>query len=335
MDNGGIPVDGDLARRLYRDMVLGRRLDQEAYSLQRQGELALWLMSLGQEAAQAGSINAIRGTDYVFPSYRDHVAGLARGISTQELLRQWRGATHGAWDPESHNFHIYSLVLATQLLHAVGYAMGVRLDGSDTVVLTYFGDGATSQGDASEAFNLAAVTRSPVVFFCQNNGWAISTPTEAQFSGPLVDRAAGFGLDAVSVDGNDAIAVFVETQRAVERVRSGGAPAFIEAHTFRMAGHSTSDDPLKYRSVGIVDHWASQDPVDRMRKLLHREEWADEAYFIALAGEAEALAAETRDACFNIAEPDLGDVFRATLTTETPLLQLERQRFEQFKGSFL
>ena len=330
-----LEVTGDLVRGLYRDMVLGRRLDQEAYSLQRQGELGLWLMSLGQEAAQAGSIRALRADDRVFPSYREHVAALCRGISPTELLSQWRGASHGSWDPERYHFHIYSLVLATQTLHAVGYAMGVRYDAADSVVFTYLGDGASSQGDASEALNWAAVTSAPVVFFCQNNGWAISTPASKQYASPLRERAKGFGLDAVSVDGNDVLAVHAATRRMVERVRAGGAPGFIEAHTYRMSGHSTSDDPKRYRDDAEAARWQAHDPVERVRLLLTARGWADEDYFATVASDAEELATRTRRECRALPEPSLSDTFRATLCEEPESLRREREAFETYLESFL
>ncbi|WP_413797030.1 thiamine pyrophosphate-dependent dehydrogenase E1 component subunit alpha [Streptomyces iranensis] len=330
-----LDVTGELVRGLYRDMVLGRRFDQEAYSLQRQGELGLWLMSLGQEAAQAGSIRALRADDRVFPSYREHVAALCRGISPTELLSQWRGASHGSWDPERYHFHIYSLVLATQTLHAVGYAMGVRYDAADSVVLTYFGDGASSQGDASEALNWAAVTSAPIVFFCQNNGWAISTPASRQYAGPLSERAKGFGLDAVSVDGNDVLAVHAATRAMVERVRAGGAPGLIEAHTYRMSGHSTSDDPKRYRDQAELARWEAHDPVERVRLLLTARGWADEDYFATVASEAEELAARTREECRALPEPSLSDTFRNTLCEETEALRREREGFETYLESFL
>ncbi|MBI0293815.1 pyruvate dehydrogenase (acetyl-transferring) E1 component subunit alpha [Streptomyces sp. PRKS01-29] len=332
---GMLDVTGELVRGLYRDMALGRRFDQEAYALQRQGELGLWLMSLGQEAAQAGSIRALRADDRVFPSYREHVAALCRGIPPAELLSQWRGASHGSWDPERYHFHIYSLVLATQTLHAVGYAMGVRYDAADSVVLTYFGDGASSQGDASEALNWAAVTSAPIVFFCQNNGWAISTPASKQYAGPLSERARGFGLDAVSVDGNDVLAVHAATRAMAERVRAGGAPGLIEAHTYRMSGHSTSDDPKRYRDHAELARWEAHDPVERVRLLLTARGWADEDYFATVASEAEELAARTREECRALPEPSLSDTFRHTLCEETEALRREREGFETYLESFL
>ena len=220
-----LTATGELCQTLYRDMVLARRLDEEANHLQRQGELGLWLSCRGQEAAQVGSIRALRADDHVFPSYRDHAAALCRGIGPAALLSQWRGVSHGSWDPAAYRFHIYSLVLATQLLHATGYALGVQADrrsdpALDEIVLVYFGDGAASQGDANEALNWAAATDAPIVFFCQNNQWAISTPSSAQSRAPLHRRAAGFGLRSACVDGNDVLAVYEAAGKAIARARA-------------------------------------------------------------------------------------------------------------------
>ena len=263
-------IDDDLARVLYRDMFLARRLDREALALQRQGELGLWLQCWGQEAAQVGSIRALRDDDYVFPSYREHAAALVRGVTPSELLGQWRGITHSGWDPHRTNFHFYALVLGTQTLHATGYAMGTVLDGGDRVTATYFGDGSASQGDVNEAINWAAAGSVPVLFICQNNQWAISTPTSLQRRTPLYQRAAGFGLRSYHVDGNDALAVHAVTSAAADVVRRGEGPALIEARTFRMAGHSTSDDPGKYRSAAEMDEWQAKDPLTRLQRLLEK-----------------------------------------------------------------
>ena len=327
-------VTPELGRELYRWMVLARRLDQEAYNLQRQGELGLWLSCRGQEAAQIGSVSALRASDHIFPAYREHAVGLYRGISPAELLASWRGCTHSGWNPARYRMHIYSLVLATQTLHATGYAMGVQADGADEVVLAYVGDGASSQGDANEALNWAAVSQAPVVFFCQNNGWAISTPAAEQFRTPLHARAAGFGLRAAYVDGNDALAVHAVTADVVAGVRAGGGPAFIEAMTYRMAGHSTSDDPRRYRDDAEVDQWQARDPLPRLAALLAGQGWADEEFQAALAAEADGLAADTRRECLALAPPALADTFRNTLVEETALLSQERTAFTTFKESF-
>lgn len=242
--------------------------------------------------------------------------------------------THGSWDPDRYRFHIYSLVLATQTLHAVGYAMGVRYDGADEVVLAYLGDGASSQGDANEALNWAAVNRAPIVFFCQNNQWAISTPNRKQFANALHLRAAGFGLDAVAVDGNDVLAVYQATRDMVERVRAGGRPGFIEAYTYRMSGHSTSDDPKRYRDDQELTTWQASDPLERARTLLVERGWADTEFFHGVDDDAEQLAADARRACLTLPEPSLSDTFTSTLCAETAHLRDQRRSFESFKESF-
>jgi 2-oxoisovalerate dehydrogenase E1 component alpha subunit len=328
-------VEAQLCRDLHRDMVLARRLDAEAYSLQRQGELGLWLQCRGQEAAQVGSVRALRDTDWVFPSYRDHAAAMCRGIGPEELLAPWRGVRQGGWDPQAHRFHIYTLVLAAQLPHAVGYAWGAQLDGSDEIVLTYFGDGASSEGEANEAFNWAVTRAAPVLFFCQNNQWAISTPTSAQFGAPLHRRAAGFGLATQLVDGNDVLAVHTATARAADGVRSGEGPALIEAVTYRMAGHSTSDEPRRYRSDAEIDHWSALDPIDRLRRLLEAREWADGAFFDDLDTEADDLAAEVRRVCRAMPDPDADAMFAHTLAVETPAQAAERAGYAAYAASFL
>jgi 2-oxoisovalerate dehydrogenase E1 component alpha subunit len=335
-----LDVTGELCRGLYRDMILARRLDEEAHNLQRQGELGLWLSCRGQEAAQVGSIRALHGSDQVFPSYRDHAAALCRGLGPRELLSQWRGTSHGSWDPTDHRFHIYSLVLASQLLHATGYALGVKADRiSDPsiaeIVLVYFGDGAASQGDANEAFNWAAATDAPIIFFCQNNQWAISTPARTQSRSQLHRRASGFGLSSTLVDGNDVLAVYAATQAAAASVRAGGPPAFIEAVTYRMAGHSTSDDPGRYRDPAEMETWQARDPLARMRTLLDNAGWADERFYATLAAEARHLAADTRSACLALDAPALEDTFRNTLVTETPALRAEREQYTAYRESFL
>ncbi|WP_312026391.1 thiamine pyrophosphate-dependent dehydrogenase E1 component subunit alpha [Rhodococcus aetherivorans] len=330
-----LDVTPELCRTLYRHMKLARRLDEEALALQRQGELGLWLQSSGQEAAQVGSISALRPTDYVFPSYREHAAAMVRGITPTELLVQWRGNQHSGWSAKRYNFHICTLVLAAQLPHAVGYAMGAQRDGTDEVVTAYFGDGASSEGDASEAFNWAATTAAPVLFFCQNNQWAISTPTHRQMRTPLHQRAAGFGLASHLVDGNDVLAVHAVTQHAAETVRSGGGPAFIEAMTYRIAGHSTSDDPGRYRSAGEVEDWKSRDPLHRLELLLDARGWMDADFRDSLDRECAALAAETRRSCLELQTPDMTRWFDHVVAEPGPHLHQQRDRYQELLSSFL
>jgi 2-oxoisovalerate dehydrogenase E1 component subunit alpha len=322
------PLDIGLARGLYRDMVLARFLDREAVALQRQGELGLWLQCEGQEAAQVGSVRALADRDHIFPSYREHAAGLARGLGPGELLAQWRGVAHAGWDPFKQNFHFYSLVLGTQTLHATGYALGCKLDGADAVTVVYFGDGSASQGDVNEALNWAATMSLPILFFCQNNQWAISTPTSKQSGTPLHQRAAGFGLRSWWVDGNDALAVHAVTAEAVEGIRSGKGPAFIEAETYRIGGHSTSDDPKRYRTPQELESWKSRDPIDRLRIVLEDHE-VERDWFGAVESEGHALAAKTREECKALQAPDLADLFSEVYAEPHPV-ERERAAYESF-----
>ncbi len=262
-------------RGFYRDLVLIRRFDAEATALQRQGELGLWASLLGQEAAQVGSGRALRPQDYAFPTYREHGVAWCRGVDPVNLLGMFRGVNHGGWDPNEKNFHLYTIIIGAQTLHATGYAMGVQRDGNvgtgdddrDTAVIAYFGDGATSQGDVSEALVFAGVNNSPVVFFCQNNQWAISEPNEKQTRAPLWHRARGFGFPGIRVDGNDVLAVYAVTKAALDAARSGQGPTFIEAYTYRMGAHTTSDDPTKYRVSAEVEVWKHRDPIERLQAL--------------------------------------------------------------------
>lgn len=224
-----LDIGADEVRAIYRDLVLVRRFDAEAVALQRQGELGLWASLLGQEAAQVGSGRALAAQDMAFPTYREHGVAWTRGLDPARLLQMFRGVNHGGWDPAEHNFHLYTIVIGNQALHAVGYAMGVQRDGAvgdgdGTAAIAYFGDGASSQGDVSEAFNFAAVYNAPVVFFCQNNQWAISEPSERQMRAPLYKRAVGFGFPGVRVDGNDAFACLAVTRAAMNAPPTGTRP---------------------------------------------------------------------------------------------------------------
>jgi 2-oxoisovalerate dehydrogenase E1 component alpha subunit len=323
-DGERLGIDLDIAKDLYKDMVLARRFDREALSLQRQGELNLWLMSWGQEAAQVGSIRALRTSDMVFPSYREHAAALSRGITPAELMSQWRGLAHAGWNPSEHRFHIYSLVLGTQTLHATGYAAGAAIEGTDEVVATYFGDGAASQGDVNEAFNWAATASLPVLFFCQNNQWAISTPTAKQMRTPLHVRAAGFGLDAYHVDGNDVMAVHAVTSQAVDRIRLGCGPALIEAQTFRFGGHSSSDDPKRYRSDSEFASWEVRDPLLRMGAYL-RGVGVGQDFFEDLEHEANDFGDSVREVCKSLVGDPLDDMFDRVYAEPHALLAAEQQ----------
>ena len=336
-------LTADDLRGFYRDMVVVRRFDNEATSLQRQGELALWVQSLGQEAAQIGSGRALAEQDFVFPAYREHGVALTRGVDLLELIHLFRGYRHGGWDPVAHNFHLYTLVIGSHTLHATGYAMGVQRDGRvgtgdpgrDMAVMAYFGDGATSQGDVNEALVFAAVNNAPLVLFCQNNQWAISEPTTRQTRVPLVRRGGGFGVPSVRVDGNDVLAVHAVTREALERARTGGGPTFIEAYTYRMGAHTTSDDPTRYRSHGEEDYWRQRDPIDRVRTLLITEGLADEAFFAEVEAEADAMAEATRTYCRSLPEPPAVTMFDHVYAAPHPLVAEERAWFEEYERSFV
>ncbi|WP_069813478.1 pyruvate dehydrogenase (acetyl-transferring) E1 component subunit alpha [Streptomyces sp. TP-A0874] len=321
-------------RGLYRDMLLTRRFDAEATSLQRQGELGLWASLLGQEAAQIGSARALRDDDYVFPTYREHGVAWCRGVDPSNLLGMFRGVNNGGWDPKSNNFHLYTIVIGSQTLHATGYAMGVAKDGADAAVIAYFGDGASSQGDVAEAFTFSAVYNAPVVFFCQNNQWAISEPTERQTRVPLYQRAQGYGFPGVRVDGNDVLACLAVTRSALERARSGEGPTLVEAFTYRMGAHTTSDDPTRYRQDEERVAWEAKDPIARLRAYLEREGFADEAFFAEVDEESEALGKRVRDAVRAMPDPDPMAMFEHTYADGHALVDEERAQFAAYQASF-
>jgi pyruvate dehydrogenase E1 component alpha subunit len=329
-------------RALYRDLVLVRRVDAEATALQRQGELGIWASLLGQEAAQVGSGRAMAPQDYAFPTYREHGVAWCRGVDPLNLLGLFRGVNHGGWDPNEKNFHLYTIVIGAQTLHATGYAMGIQRDhavgtgepGRDAAVIAYFGDGATSQGDVNEAFVFAAVQNAPVVFFCQNNQWAISEPSERQTRIPLYKRAAGFGFPGVRVDGNDVLAVYAVTKAALDNARNGNGPTFVEAFTYRMGAHTTSDDPTRYRVSAEVEVWKERDPIARLRAHLVANGMADEDFFNALEAESDELAAHVRQGCLDLPDPKPLDMFEHVYVDEHPLVAQERAEFAEYLESF-
>ncbi|WP_240796387.1 pyruvate dehydrogenase (acetyl-transferring) E1 component subunit alpha [Streptomyces sp. RFCAC02] len=329
-----LDITDDELRGLYRDMVLSRRFDAEATALQRQGELGLWPSLLGQEAAQIGSARALRPDDYVFPTYREHGVAWCRGVDPQMLLGMFRGVNHGGWDPNTNNFHLYTIVIGSQVLHATGYAMGVAKDGSDAAVLAYFGDGASSQGDVAEAFTFSAVYNAPVVFFCQNNQWAISEPTERQTRVPLYQRAQGYGFPGVRVDGNDVLAVLAVTRAAAEHARSGQGPMLVEAFTYRMGAHTTSDDPTRYRPDDELAVWEARDPILRLRRHLERLGAADAAFFTALDEESDALARRVREAIRTMPDPDPMAAFEHVYADGHTLVDEERAQYAAYLASF-
>ncbi len=327
-------VSDDQLASLYEDMVVIRRIDTEATALQRQGELALWPPLLGQEASQIGSARALREDDFIFPSYRDNGVVYCRGVDLTDIVRVWRGNASSGWDPYSINVATPQIIIGAQTLHATGYAMGIQNDGADSVAMTYFGDGATSEGDVSEAMVFAASFQSPVIFFCQNNHWAISEPVKLQSHIQIADRAAGFGIPSVRVDGNDVLAVMAATRMAVDRARRGGGPTFIEAVTYRMGPHTTADDPTRYRDANELEDWAGKDPISRLKSLLDRKGLLGEELQSRVAAKADAVAKEMRAGCINMPEPEALDVFKHVYSTPNSWLDRQRDHYSRYLDSF-
>jgi pyruvate dehydrogenase E1 component alpha subunit len=284
-------------RALHRDMVLTRRLDAEGVALQRQGQLALWAPCRGQEATQVGTAHALAPGDFVFPSYREHGVLLGRGAKPADYVLAWRGEEHSAYDHTTINAAPPQIIIGAQSLHATGWAMGAQRDGSTDVAVAYYGDGATSQGDVNEAMVFASSFRAPVVFVCSNNQWAISEPVTVQATYPIAGRAPGFGIPSLRIDGNDALACVAAMRWALDRARRGEGPSFIEAVTYRMGPHTTSDDPTRYRDAAEVDEWAQRDPIARLEAYLRAEGMLDDSGMDEVARTADALAAEVRAAC--------------------------------------
>ena len=269
-------ADTDL-RSLYRSMLLGRRLDERMVRLQRQGRIGTFAPTKGQEAAQVGSIYTLRPTDWMVPSFRETAAMVWRGWPIEKLLLFFSGHLEGGQPaPDQHDLPI-TIPVATQLPHAVGLAYAAQYRGDDVVVMAYFGDGATSEGDFHEAMNFAGVWHVPVVFVCQNNQWAISVPLKKQtHSRTIAQKALAYGLPGIQVDGNDVLAVYAATREAVERARAGDGPTLIECVTYRLGVHTTADDPTKYRSDLEVAMWEQKDPLTRFRAYLEKRNLLEE-----------------------------------------------------------
>jgi TPP-dependent pyruvate/acetoin dehydrogenase alpha subunit len=257
------------SEHIYRAMLRGRRFDELALALQRQGAIDTYAEAKGQEGAQVGAVLGLESGDMVFPSYRQPSVALERGVSPVELLRQYVGASFCPWDWRRLGYAPYTIPVGSQTAHAVGWAWASRLRGEPHVCLVFFGDGAASQGEVHEAMNYAGVFGVPVVFFLENNGWAISLPAAQQTRAEqLVSRATGYGIAGVRVDGNDVLAVRTVVADARELARSGRGPTLVEAVTYRIGGHTTSDDPRRYRLETEVAEWQERDPLKRFRASL-------------------------------------------------------------------
>jgi 2-oxoisovalerate dehydrogenase E1 component alpha subunit len=336
-----LDITDDEIAALYRDLVLVRRIDTEAIALQRQGELGLWASLLGQEGAQVGAGRALKSHDMAFPTYREHGVAWCRDVDPLALLGLFRGTNLGGFSPHEHNFNNYTIVIGAQTLHAAGYAMGVVRDGAvgtgdperDTAVLAFFGDGASSQGDVNESFVFAAAGNLPVVFFCQNNQWAISEPVATQSRVPLYKRASGFGFPGMRIDGNDVLASLAVTRKALDDARNAQGPTLIEAFTYRMNPHTTNDDTRRYRLGSEAETWKLKDPIARVKAYLLREAKVGHEFFEELEQESKKLAEHIRAGCRALPDPTPESVFEHVYVDTPDEFVKQRDEFVDFVRS--
>ncbi|WP_400158478.1 thiamine pyrophosphate-dependent dehydrogenase E1 component subunit alpha [Arthrobacter sp. BPSS-3] len=317
----GLPGDAELLAA-YEELIVGRRVNDQNSALVRQGRMAVYPSSHGQEACQVAAALCLAEGDWIFPTYRDSVAVMARGVDPVQTMTLFRGDWHGGYDPARHKVGIQCTPLTTQLLHAVGVAHAAKLRGEDTVVLAMCGDGATSEGDFHEALNFAAVFHLPVIFFVQNNQYAISVPLAHQSVAPsLAHKAVGYGMAGERVDGNDLVALLAVLGRAVKLAREGSGPLLVEAHTYRMQAHTNADDATRYRQDSEVAEWLAKDPLTRMRTYLTERELLDDAGAARIADRAEAVAAQLREGLGEDVPVNPQDLFSYVFSTPTPQLK--------------
>ena len=340
-------------REWYRDMVATRAFDTECTHLQRQGQLALWVPSVGQEGCQVGLAHALEPQDHVFPAYREHLVAKVRCVGFLNVAAQFRGLTHGGWDvtdPAHGNFHLYTLVLGAQTQHATGFALSQVLDakrragdssleagepGIETgeATMVFYGDGTSSQGDANEAMVFAASYQTPEVFVVQNNRWAISVPVERQSRTPLYRRGLGFGIRSVQIDGNDPLAAYAVGRRFLREARSGGGPGYIEALTYRIGAHTTSDDPTRYPEDAELAEWQRRDPIARLEAYL-RSLGVEDVFFEETRAAADVEAKRVRDAILRLPAPEPDTMFAHVYSDEHPRIEEQRAWLERYESSF-
>ncbi|WP_030559573.1 pyruvate dehydrogenase (acetyl-transferring) E1 component subunit alpha [Streptomyces aureocirculatus] len=320
-------VDKELLLRLHSELVRGRRYNTQATALTKQGRLAVYPSSTGQEASQIAAAFALREQDWLFPSYRDTLAAVVRGLDPVAALTLLRGDWHTGYDPREHRTAPLCTPLATQLPHAVGLAHAARLKGDDVVALALVGDGGTSEGDFHEALNFAAVWQAPVVFLVQNNGFAISVPLAKQTAAPsLAHKAVGYGMPGRLVDGNDAVAVLEVLSDAVRTARAGGGPTLVEAVTYRVEAHTNADDATRYRRDAEVDAWRDHDPIVLLERELTERGLLDEDRRNAVRASAETMAADLRDRMNEEPALDPMDLFTHVYAEQTTQLREQAAR---------
>ncbi len=327
---GESPVDLVTTRRLYRSMMAARLFDRKSVALQKQGRLATYAPYEGQEAAQIGSVAAIDADDWLVATYRDAAAMWMHGFPWESLVLWRSGDERGAAAPPEVPVLPPSITVGAHMLHAVGLAWGARLRGQDRIAITFFGDGATSEGDFHEAMNFAAVYESGTIFFCQNNGYAISLSRERQTrSETIAAKGVAYGVPGVVVDGNDVLAVFDVTRDAAQRARQGDGPTLIEAITYRLGPHTTNDDPGRYRDPSEEQAWSARDPIERLRKYLAGEDAWDPEW----QSEIEAAESETIEAAVAAAEAtepqDPETMFGSMFAEPTPQLRAQLRELRE------
>lgn len=316
-----LPGDDELIAA-YEQLVIGRRVNDQNSALVRQGRMAVYPSSHGQEACQVAAALCLSEGDWMFPTYRDSVAVMARGVDPVQTMTLFRGDWHSGYNPAKHKVGIQCTPLTTQLLHAVGVAHAAKLRGEDTVVLAMCGDGATSEGDFHEALNFAAVFHLPVVFFVQNNKYAISVPLAHQSVAPsLAHKAVGYGMAGERVDGNDVVALLAVLDRAVKLAREGSGPLLVEAHTYRMQAHTNADDATRYRQDSEVAEWMAKDPISRMKTYLTDRGLLNGDTEAKIAAKAEAVATQLREGLSEEVPVDPQDLFRHVFSAPTPQLK--------------
>lgn len=349
LDDVGVP---DL-QAWYRAMVTTRAFDSECTNLQRQGQLALWAPSVGQEGCQVGFAFAAEPDDHFFPTYREHAIAHVRGVRFLDIAKQFRGITHGGWDvtdPANGNMHLYTIVLGAQTQHASGHALGQVLDAkraagvasldpgepgipTGAASIALYGDGTTSQGEVSEAMVFATSYQTPLLMIVQNNRWAISVPVERQSRTPIYRRALGFGMKSVQVDGNDPLASYAVARQYLRGARTGDGPAFIEALTYRMGAHTTSDDPSKYRDGDEVEAWQRRDPITRLETYLRGQDVSDD-FFEEVRETARRDILEVREGILALEHPEPDAMFAHVYAEDHPVIAEQRAWLAEYEASF-
>jgi pyruvate dehydrogenase E1 component alpha subunit len=330
-------LEASTLKAMYRWMLLARRVDERLLKLQRQGRIGTFPQATGHEAISLGSILTIKPTDWHVPAYRETAGFLYRGWTIETILLYWKGFEEGARPPEGVNDTPISVPVASQLLHAAGLGMANNIAGDKNVVLTYFGDGASSEGDTHEALNFASVFQAPVVFVCLNNQFAISVPVSKQMrSETVTQKAVAYGMPGIRVDGNDVLAMYVASKEAVERARAGGGPTLIEALTYRYTPHTTADDPTRYRKEEESKQWADREPLIRFAKYLEKKKVLSEAERNTMEEEIET---QIKNAIQNVEElvkhPPYSDplaMFDYLYEDIPPFLQAQRDELAKALG---